>query len=166
MLNYALLAFICASLSGCDHFAFQDMAIKNARKPTNPSNLEITEDLRLEFKRGVIDDRFIAILRQGEYKTIIETDSGLFYLAPKESFAYKNNHKIKSTIGGIFLKKLSNKPYVWFAPEELNQSQWEMWESGKNIKDMLPGFIFIEDRPWVEKDFVIPEGKIKENITQ
>lgn len=160
MLKYSLLIFTCAWLTGCDHFAFQDMTIKNARKPTNPSSLELTEGLNLEFKRGVIDDRFIAILGQGEYKAIIETDSGIFYLAPKESFSYKNNTKVKSSIGGIFLIKLNNKPYVWFAPEELNQSQWDVWASGINIDDMLPRFIFIEDRPWVEKDFVIPEEKI------
>jgi hypothetical protein len=160
MLKYTLLIFTCAWLTGCDHFAFQDMAIKNARKPPIPSSLELKENLNLEFKRGTIVTRFISILEQGEYKAIIKSDNGTFYLAPKGSFIYKTNDKIKSTIGGIFLRQINNKPYVWIAPEELNQSQWELWSSGENIGDMLPGFIFIEDRPWVEKDFVIPEGKI------
>jgi hypothetical protein len=136
------------------------MAIKNARKPSMPSSLDLKENLNLEFKRGVIVTRFTSILEQGGYKAIIETDSGIFYLAPKGGFIYKTNDKIKSTIGGIFLTKLNKKPYVWFAPEELNESQWDVWASGINIDDMLPGFIFIEDRPWVEKDFVIPEEKI------
>jgi|688.fasta_scaffold863122_1 hypothetical protein len=160
MLKYTLLIFTCAWLTGCDHFAFQDMAIKNARKPSIPSSLELRENLNLQFKRGKIVTRFTSILEQGEYKAIIETDNGVFYLAPKGGFIYKTNDKIKSTIGGIFLTKLNNKPYVWIAPEELNQSQWGLWASGENIGDMLPGFIFIEDRPWVEKDFVIPEEKI------
>ena len=136
------------------------MAIKNAKKPLTPSSLELKEDINLEFKRGTIVTRFTSILGQGEYKAIIETDNGMFYLAPKGSFIYKTNDKIKSTIGGIFLEKINKRAYVWIAPEELNQSQWELWASGENIDDMLPGFIFIEDRPWVEKDFAIPKGKI------
>jgi len=156
MLKYTLLTFICVWLSGCDHLAFQDMAIKNARIPSKPPNLELKEDLNLEFKRGKIITRFTSILKQGEYKAIIETDSGMFYLAPKGSFTYKTNDRVKSTIGGIFTQKGSRNSHVWIAPEELNQSQWEVWVAGENIDNMLPSIFFIGDRPWVEKDFIVP----------
>jgi len=153
-----LLGALCGFLFGCDHLSLQDFAIQGAKKPAGATTLTLTEDLYLEFRRGVFDDKFTAVLRQGDYKAIIETDSGTFYLAPKGSFSYKNNDKVKSSTGGIFIKRIGGGHFVWLDPE-LRETRWEEWEEGANIEDMLPGVLFVEDRPWLEKDFVVPNGK-------
>lgn len=160
MVKPSLAIIFCGFLLGCDHLALQNEAIRGARKPAGPSTLMLSQDLRLEFRRGVLGDRFTALLGRGEYKAVIETDSGTFYIAPKGTFSYKNNGKVKSPIGGIFARRDGGKALVWLAAAEGPNSGQEDWESGKNIEDMLPGVLFFEDRPWIEKDFEIPEDAV------
>jgi hypothetical protein len=158
MIKFTLLFTLCVSLFGCDHLELQDLAIKGARKPASAAALTLPENIVLEFRRGVLSDRFSVSLGHGDYIAIIETDSGIFYLAPSGSFRYMNNGKVKSSIGGLFAKRNGEKLYVWFAPEETRESRWGVWESGANIEDMLPGVLFVGDRPWIEKDFIFPAG--------
>lgn len=151
------LILLLPLISGCKQLTFQDLAINDARNPTEESTLSLQKDLKLDFQRGVMEDKFVAILDKGEYKSIIESPYGTFYLAPKGKFSYKNNSRLKSTVGGIFLRNVNSKPYVWFAPQKNWQTQWEIWASGENIDDVLPGPAHIKNKPFIERDFNIPE---------
>jgi hypothetical protein len=158
MQKISLIAVLCLGLCGCKQIAFQDEVIRGARHPSSPHFLNLSENVEVEIKRGVLGDRYSALLSGGEYKPIAESEAGVFYLSPLGGFSYRENGKERTPVGGVFMLRSTGRSYVWLAPEK-NES-WAEWESEAKIEGFKPGLVFLESRPWVEKDLVIPQSKL------
>lgn len=161
-----LLAFLTMFIAGCssggftDHLAFQNRIVAGARKPAKATSIFVREDLALQFRRGAVTSVFSATMAEGSYVGILETDEGMFFLAPWGSFLYEMNDQPESVIGGIFLRREDQKPFVWFIPKQGSETEWKAWLAGDRIEKVKPGITNIAFRPWVESDFQVPADKI------
>lgn len=151
----------CSNGGFTDHLAYQDLVATGARKPAEPSSLVVHDDLLLEFRRGAVTSVFAATLGEGRYSLILETDEGLFYLAPWHSFLYEMNEEPESVIGGVFVRKSDQKPLVWFIPKQGSEADWKAWLAGDRIAAIKPGLTHVAHRPWVESDFQVPPDGVR-----
>jgi hypothetical protein len=162
-----ILALLTMFITGCgsggftDHLAFQNLVVAGARKPAESSSLVVSEDLALQFRRGAVTSVFSATLVEGRYSLMLESDEGLFYLSPWESFLYEMNGEPESVIGGIFVRKSDKKPFVWFIPKQGSEADWKAWLAGDRIAKVKPGITNVAFRPWVESDFQVPADKVR-----
>lgn len=162
LLLFSLMMFItgCGSGGFTDHLAFQNLVAAGARKPATSNWVVVREDISLHFRRGAVTSEFSARLDEGRYSAVLETNEGKFHLAPWGSFGYEMNGQLESVIGGVFVRRSDQKPYVWFIPKQGNEAEWKAWFDGERISKVKPGITNIAFRPWVESDFQVPTEKI------
>jgi hypothetical protein len=161
-----LLSILTMFIAGCssggftDHLAFQNRIAVGARKPPEATSLIVREDLALQFRRGAITSVFSATMAEGRYVGILETNEGAFFLAPWGSFLYEMNDQPESVIGGIFVRREDQKPFVWFIPKQGSEAEWKAWLVGDRIEKVKPGITNVAFRPWVESDFQVPADRV------
>ncbi len=85
----------------------------------------------------------------------------MYYLAPLEKFEFRNNDKVRSTIGGILVTHSGVNGFIshpWYICERGDEFEWQAWSQGQRIGYVKLGMFSLGFRPFVEVDLVIPLG--------
>jgi hypothetical protein len=163
---FRLLYLIPLILVGCgkgglfDQMRIQDSLVSGASDPVGINSIFLSEDTSLGVRRGVLNDLYAVNLVGGEYLPIIKTQAGVFYLSPWGGFEYKNNQKVKSRIGGIFIRNTDSKIYPWYIHEGFDEQEWVAWKEGRRTSMVVPGMLGLAFRPYTELDLEVPTDLI------
>jgi hypothetical protein len=157
----ALLLVGCGEGSLSNHFKIQDSLVAQASMPSGISSVSIDEEITLGVRRGVVNDLYAVRLGSGEYTPIIKSEAGVFYLSPWGAFEYKTNQKVKSKIGGVFIRNVDGSVYPWFIYEQFEQDEWLAWKVGERISMIFPGMLGLPFKPYVELDIEVPRQLFK-----
>ena len=139
----------------------QRHALQGVRTPAKSAPVVVKRTLNLEFRRGVIETRFLARLPSGTYRPVAETDTGVFHIAPEGAFAYATNGRVESVVGGLFIPSAGKNAQVWLWPLARNRDYWQPVAEGLWIDHVRVGIRGIAERPWVERGFAVPADALK-----
>ncbi|MGF1718396.1 hypothetical protein L4D08_26475 [Photobacterium chitinilyticum] len=157
MKKFVLLLVLLSS--GCSNFSgfmkYNSEVLSTVQVANNECSLFLDAPKRIKVIRGALDETQVSFFPKGEYKLLLESELGSYFLSLNDDFRYTDYG-----VGGVFIPKNGDIGYVWIYlstsyQEAINvMSDHEIVESFKS---------WVSIRPLIDDGFEIKKSLFSSN---